>query len=306
MPTSPSCSTLRGLPTGRSHGQGSQPSSPCAPSPAYDAERHSGYRGGDMDFLARTLRVKRQIQRPRPRTSRQARISSKRSPGPPRSSGHRSTSPSEPSTFPTRWSGFSPSTSASTRRPANRHGGCSTSGKPWHDNLVDYRWRSTRTDAGVTFKLHELRHDDSQPVRAPVAQRRGQDPCGRLRHGLRCTRDSGRRQAFTPVAGLALLVCQRHHDKFGCLNEIDESVREASHSTRPHHRDAVPTGPDRTRLRPFEDRVDDLIHEHLETITQPSDTFLVPRDVSTKLGNGLRVVTDVERQRCLAARSAAS
>jgi integrase len=31
-------------------------------------------------------------------------------------------------------------------------------GKPWHDNLVDYRWRSTRADAGVTYKLHELRH----------------------------------------------------------------------------------------------------------------------------------------------------
>lgn len=30
--------------------------------------------------------------------------------------------------------------------------------KPWHDNLVDYRWRSTRADAGVTYKLHELRH----------------------------------------------------------------------------------------------------------------------------------------------------
>lgn len=30
--------------------------------------------------------------------------------------------------------------------------------KPWHDNLVDYRWRSTRTDAGLCFKLHELRH----------------------------------------------------------------------------------------------------------------------------------------------------
>ncbi|WP_377325303.1 tyrosine-type recombinase/integrase [Pimelobacter simplex] len=30
--------------------------------------------------------------------------------------------------------------------------------RPWHDNLVDYRWRSTRTEAGVTFKLHELRH----------------------------------------------------------------------------------------------------------------------------------------------------
>ena len=31
-------------------------------------------------------------------------------------------------------------------------------GKPWHDNLVDYRWRSTRTDAGVALKLYELRH----------------------------------------------------------------------------------------------------------------------------------------------------
>lgn len=31
-------------------------------------------------------------------------------------------------------------------------------GKPWHDNLIDYRWRSTRTDAGVSYKLHELRH----------------------------------------------------------------------------------------------------------------------------------------------------
>jgi integrase len=31
-------------------------------------------------------------------------------------------------------------------------------GKPWHDNLVDYRWRSTRADAGLTHKLHDLRH----------------------------------------------------------------------------------------------------------------------------------------------------
>ena len=31
-------------------------------------------------------------------------------------------------------------------------------GLPWHDNLVDYRWRSTRTDASVKFKLHDLRH----------------------------------------------------------------------------------------------------------------------------------------------------
>src|SRR5690606_24822166 len=31
-------------------------------------------------------------------------------------------------------------------------------GKPWHDNLVDYRWRSTRADAGTTHRLHDLRH----------------------------------------------------------------------------------------------------------------------------------------------------
>lgn len=31
-------------------------------------------------------------------------------------------------------------------------------GRPWHDNLVDYRWRSTRSDAGVIYRLHELRH----------------------------------------------------------------------------------------------------------------------------------------------------
>ena len=31
-------------------------------------------------------------------------------------------------------------------------------GKPWHDNLVDYRWRSTRAEAGVSHKLHDLRH----------------------------------------------------------------------------------------------------------------------------------------------------
>lgn len=30
-------------------------------------------------------------------------------------------------------------------------------GKPWHDNIVDYRWRSTRIYAGLTHKLHDLR-----------------------------------------------------------------------------------------------------------------------------------------------------
>ena len=31
-------------------------------------------------------------------------------------------------------------------------------GRPWHDNLADYYWRSTRTDAGLTHTLHDLRH----------------------------------------------------------------------------------------------------------------------------------------------------
>lgn len=31
-------------------------------------------------------------------------------------------------------------------------------GRPWQDNLVDYRWRSTRTDAGTAHRLHDLRH----------------------------------------------------------------------------------------------------------------------------------------------------
>ena len=79
-------------------------------------------------------------------------------------------------------------------------------GQPWHDNLVDYRWRSTRTDAGVTYRLHELRHyfasgliaagcdvvtvqramghDHPEHLRAPLADGRGQDPSG-------CCRDGG-------------------------------------------------------------------------------------------------------------------
>ena len=50
------------------------------------------------------------------------------------------------------------STSASTLRPAKRGRWLfDEHGRPWHDNLVEYRWRSTRTDEGVSFKLHELR-----------------------------------------------------------------------------------------------------------------------------------------------------
>ena len=81
-------------------------------------------------------------------------------------------------------------------------------GKPWHDNLVDYRGRATRTAAAVSCKLHELqhyfasgliaagcdvvtvqaampriRHDDAQHVRPSLADGRGQDAGGRLRDG---------------------------------------------------------------------------------------------------------------------------
>lgn len=42
-------------------------------------------------------------------------------------------------------------------------------GKRWHDNRVDYRWRSTRTKAGVTYKLHELRHYFASGLMPPDA-----------------------------------------------------------------------------------------------------------------------------------------
>ena len=31
-------------------------------------------------------------------------------------------------------------------------------GRPWHDNLVDYRWRSTRASVTLATRLHDLRH----------------------------------------------------------------------------------------------------------------------------------------------------
>lgn len=85
----------------------------------------------------------------------------------------------------------------------------SEDGRPWHDNLVDYRWRSTRTDAGLGLKLHELRRllrqrpdrcrvrhrhratsdgsrvrdNHAEHVRPPLAERRGQDPSGGIGYG---------------------------------------------------------------------------------------------------------------------------
>lgn len=118
-----------------------------------------GVQLGDIDFLARTLRVKRQIQRAKAADVAAGKDLVEAVAGitvmtrPPKYESERTIYlPDElvailaehvrqhtPAGDPDRWL-FS-----------EEH-------RPWHDNLVDYRWRSTRTDARVTFKLHELRH----------------------------------------------------------------------------------------------------------------------------------------------------
>ncbi|EWT05809.1 integrase [Intrasporangium chromatireducens Q5-1] len=118
-----------------------------------------GVQVGDIDFLARTLRVKRQIQRAKGADIAAGKDLAEAVAGitvivrPPKYESERTiylpdelvTILSEhvrqhtPTGEPTRWL-------------------FSEADRPWHDNLVDYRWRSTRTDAGVAFKLHELRH----------------------------------------------------------------------------------------------------------------------------------------------------
>lgn len=117
-----------------------------------------GVQVGDIDFLARTLRVKRQIQRAKPADVAAGKDLVEAVAGitvivraPKYESERTIYLPDElvtilsehvrqhtPTGEPTRWL-------------------FSEADRPWHDNLVDYRWRSTRTDAGVTFKLHELR-----------------------------------------------------------------------------------------------------------------------------------------------------
>jgi integrase len=118
-----------------------------------------GVQVGDIDFLARTLRVKRQIQRAKAADVAAGKDLVEAVAGitvivrPPKYESERTIYlPDElvailsehvrqhtPSGDPTRWL-------------------FSEGGRPWHDNLVDYRWRSSRTDVAVSFKLHELRH----------------------------------------------------------------------------------------------------------------------------------------------------
>lgn len=118
-----------------------------------------GVQVGDIDFLARTLRVTRQLQRAKAADVAAGKNLVKAVAGitvmvrPPKYESERTIYlPDEviailaehirvhtPDGDPSRWLFDDDS-------------------RPWHDNLVDYRWRSTRTDAGMSFKLHELRH----------------------------------------------------------------------------------------------------------------------------------------------------
>lgn len=114
---------------------------------------------GDIDFLARTLRVTRQIQRAKAADIAEGKALVEAVAGitvmvrPPKFESERTVYlPDEvieilaahvrrhtPEGERTRWL-------------------FDEGGKPWHDNLVDYRWRSTRTNVGVRFKFHDLRH----------------------------------------------------------------------------------------------------------------------------------------------------
>lgn len=118
-----------------------------------------GVQVGDIDFLGRTLRVARQLQRAKPPDIEGGKDLDEAAGGitviirtPKYESERTIYLPDEvvtilsehvrlhtPDGDPSRWL-------------------FDEDGKPWHDNLVDYRWRSTRTDAGVSYKLHELRH----------------------------------------------------------------------------------------------------------------------------------------------------
>jgi integrase len=118
-----------------------------------------GLRVSDIDFLARTLRVRRQIQRAKPSDVAAGKDLIEAVAGitvilrsPKYESERTIYLPDEllailsehicqhtPEGEPDRWL-------------------FDEAGRPWHDNLVDYRWRSTRTDAGLTHKLHDLRH----------------------------------------------------------------------------------------------------------------------------------------------------
>ena len=118
-----------------------------------------GVQVGDIDFLGRTLRVTRQLQRAKAADIATGKNLVDAAGGitvmirPPKYESERTIYlPDELVTI------LSEQVRRQTPKGDPSRWLFDEDGKPWHDNLVDYRWRSTRTDAGVTHKLHELRH----------------------------------------------------------------------------------------------------------------------------------------------------
>lgn len=118
-----------------------------------------GVQVGDIDFLGRTLRVARQLQRAKPADIEAGKHLVEAAGGikvvaraPKYESERTIYLPDEMITILSEHVRLHTPTGMPDRWLFDERG------KPWHDNLVDYRWRSTRSDAGVTYKLHELRH----------------------------------------------------------------------------------------------------------------------------------------------------
>jgi len=118
-----------------------------------------GVQVGDIDFLGRTLRVTRQLQRAKPPdisagkdlvdAAGEIKVVVRR----PKYESERTIYlPDELVTIISQHVGQHTPDGEPSRWLFDE------GGKPWHDNLVDYRWRSTRADAGTTHKLHDLRH----------------------------------------------------------------------------------------------------------------------------------------------------
>ncbi|MDX6306985.1 MAG: hypothetical protein QOI06_31 [Nocardioidaceae bacterium] len=118
-----------------------------------------GVQVGDIDFLARTLRVTRQLQRAKAADVEAGKDLVQAAGGitvmirPPKYESERTIYlPGELVAI------LSEHVRQHTPKGAPSRWLFDEDGKPWHDNLVDYRWRSTRTDAGLSYNLHELRH----------------------------------------------------------------------------------------------------------------------------------------------------
>ena len=127
--------------------------------PGFTAYVALGVRVGDIDFLGRTLRVTRQLQRAKASDVTMGKDLVEGVAGitvmvrrPKYESERTIYLPDELVTILSQHLGAHAPGDDPDRWLFNEDG------KPWHDNLVDYRWRSTRTDAGTKHKLHDLRH----------------------------------------------------------------------------------------------------------------------------------------------------